>query len=639
MIPILYPAAERDYNSNGLGMLTDTISCTVQQELNGQYELTLKYPAKGLHAEEIKDRCIIVSKADPVSEPQPFRIYRINPVSAGTITVYARHIAYDMAGIILGPMSANSPSGAFEAIQEAATTACPYTFWTDRGGTAEMRYPRPRSLWRTLGGSEKSILDTYGGEYEFDRYKVKLHTHRGTNRGVEIRYGKNLRTLEMDRNCAEIYTGIYPYWYSEQDGLVELPEKILKATGEYGFERIAELDLSGEWTDRPSEADLRIKAQNWMTANHIGVPKISWKIEFLQLEQTEEYRGRALLERVLLGDDIHIIFPGMGVDATARAVNIEYDPITERYNSVTLGRVHSNLADTIVQQGQAIARKPSMTLIQQISKHLADSMGVHGGAVRLLDTNGDGNPDELYIADSPDPNRAVKVWRFNHLGWAASRQGYSGPWIMGATLEDGLMAEAITAGTLTATNISIDGKFSVRAGEKYGGNLGYLAGIGDAGQTNGIGMTGPSPDIYAIATEEGVALRAGAGIMYIVTDSSGKGRVKIIGDVEVSGSVIANDPNMYTTTKMCSGTYPMKHALPFSPRFAIVLGWGTGERRAVSFVYPGEGATITNLGNLGAKTNWKMGIEGNGIYIDSAGGDLAGVHNIPNKWEKIIAFR
>ncbi len=337
MIPILYSSVESAFDTNGIGMLPDTGSANVEQELNGMYELTLKYPNSGLNARELMDRAIIMAKPDPVSDPQPFRIYRINPVSAGTITVYARHLAYDLSGIVAAPISAAGVISAMAALKKSATTDCPFDFETDKTTAAIMNYPKPRSLWRTLGGSEGSILDTYGGEYEFDRYKVKLWNRRGTDRGVTIRYGKNLKTLEQDRNCAEVYTGVYPFWYNEESGLAELPDRIIYSEGTYSFERIYPLDLSAEWQERPTAKQLEVRARQWMKENDIGIPKISWKIEFVQLEQTEEYKGKALLERVLLGDTVHVIFPEMGVDASARVVRIDYDPINERYNSITLG--------------------------------------------------------------------------------------------------------------------------------------------------------------------------------------------------------------------------------------------------------------------------------------------------------------
>lgn len=150
----------------------------------------------------------------------------------------------------------------------------------------------------------------------------------------------------------------------------------------------------------------------------------------------------------------------MKVNASARAVKTIYDVLQDRYESVTLGKVKSNLASTIARQQQELDEKPSMTMVQSIVGALGDAItGAKGGAVRHLDTDGDGMPDTLYIADNQDPNLATYVWRHNYKGWAASKTGYNGPFVFGATLEDGILADAVTAAHLTAGTIrSKDGK-------------------------------------------------------------------------------------------------------------------------------------------------------------------------------------
>ena len=128
----------------------------------------------------------------------------------------------------------------------------------------------------------------------------------------------------------------------------------------------------------------------------------------------------------------------------------------ERYESVEIGQVRTNIADTIANQQQEIQKRPTSGAVQQIANSIAAAiMGAKGGSVRLLDANGDGEPDTLYIADNPDPAQAVKVWRFNYEGWGASQNGYDGPFQMGGALGVGLYADFITAGTLNAALVNV----------------------------------------------------------------------------------------------------------------------------------------------------------------------------------------
>lgn len=466
--PILYSAMETNFDHNGIGILSACVSCEVTEEANGIFELAMQYPMDGVHFAEIGDRAIIKAKADQFREPQLFRVYAISKPMNGIVTVLAEHISYDLSGIPVKPFSAPTLTSALSMLKDNAVVACPFDFWTDKATQGNFKVSVPASIRSRLGGVAGSILDVYGGEYEFDNYTVKLHNNRGMNRGVSIRYGKNLTDIQQDQNCSNVATGVYPYWAdAEGTVLVELPERIINAPGTYNFVKIRTLDLSSAFETQPTVEQLRSRTQNYINANNIGVPSVSLTVSFAQLEQTEEYKHLKLLERVSLFDTVNVEFPALGVSATAKAVKIVYDGLADRVKSATLGSVRANIADTIASQQQEIIDyskdKPSVSLVQKISSALAKAiMGANGGAVRLIDTNDDGEPDELYIADNADPVLAKKVWRFNYEGWGASKTGYDGPYIMGASFDTGILADFITAGILKG--VEIIGEFGTIGG-------------------------------------------------------------------------------------------------------------------------------------------------------------------------------
>ena len=455
--PILYSATETEFDHNGLGILGDCASCEVTEEANGIFELAMQYPMDGIHFENITDRVIIKAKADQFREPQLFRVYAISKPMSGIVTVLAEHISYDLSGIPVKPFSADSVALALSGLKSNAVVPCPFNFWTDKATSANFTVPTPASIRSRLGGVSGSILDVYGGEYEFDNYTVKLHNNRGLNRGVSIRYGKNLTDIKQEQNCSSVATGVYPYWVSPENGeLVELPEKIINAPGTYNFVKIRTVDFSQSFENKPTEEQLRKKTESYIKNNDIGVPKVSMTVSFAQLEQTEEYKHLKLLERVALFDRVNVEFPALRVSATAKAVKLVYDVLADRVKSVTLGSVRANIADTIVQQQQEIAQLPNKSFLELAVEALTGTiLGAKGGSVRLLDTNEDGEPDTLYIADNPDPEQAVKVWRFNYEGWGASDNGYNGPFRLGASLKTGFVADFITAGTLNAALVKI----------------------------------------------------------------------------------------------------------------------------------------------------------------------------------------
>lgn len=478
MRPILYTSTESLFDTNGIGILADAVSCKATEELNGIYELTMQYPVKGIHYSSIQEDCILFCNANRQRSPQPFRIYRITKPINGVVTIYAQHISYDLTGVPVKPFTAGSAAAAMAALKTNEAISSPFTFWTDIATAGDFELPVPVSARAALGG-ENSVLSKYGGELEFDRYSVKLHGQRGTDRGVTIRYGKNLTSLEQDENVTNVYTGVYPYYMDSDGNFVQLDGLIVYAPGTHVRQRILTLDLSSEFEEAPTQAQLKAKAEEYIEVNKIGIPKVSLKVSFAQLEQTEEYKGKALLETVYLGDTVSVEFAALGVSAKARCVKTVYDVLLDRYESVELGDARPNIADTIAGQQQAIRKvisQPVTTAMQNaINAATALITGNKGGYVILHSSTGDKQPDEILIMDTPDISSAVKVWRWNKSGLGYSSTGYNGPYGTAITQDGQIVAGYITSGGLNAAHVtasvlqSDDGRvqFDLAAGTLY----------------------------------------------------------------------------------------------------------------------------------------------------------------------------
>lgn len=452
---MLFKSTDTVFTTNGLGNLPDAISCVVTEERNGEYELEMLYPITGKRYEELSLRRIITAKPNPYSDYQPFRIYAISKPINGIVTINAEHISYDLSGIPVAPFVADTVQNAFINMKSSAAVPCPFSFTTDKGTTANMTVLKPSSMRALLGGTRGSILDVYGGEYEFDKFTVKLHNNRGENRGVSIRYGKNLTDLKQEENCSAVYTGVYPFWYSEQDGLMQLSEKVVKASGTYDFTRIYPLDLSQEWQDKPTETQLRERAKTYMSANNIGIPKVSLDVSFVQLAQSEEYQEIALLETVYLCDTVNVEFPELGVSSKAKCIKTKFDVLTNKYIGIELGDAKSNLASTICEQSQAIHETPSKTFMEQAIENATQLIsGGLGGYVVLHSSTDSKHPDEILIMDTDNIKTATKVWRWNKGGLGYSSKGYNGPYTTAMTQDGAIVADFITTGTMSANRIN-----------------------------------------------------------------------------------------------------------------------------------------------------------------------------------------
>ncbi len=359
--PILYSATETDFTHNGIGMLTDCLKCLVTEERNGAYELELQYPVSGRHFAALTQRALLKCRLDEKRGQQLFRIYRITKAMGGIVTVYAAHISYDLNGVPVAPFTAEGAQGAVQGLADNAAAACPFTFETDVSKLGTFENPVPASVRACLGGIDGNILEKFGGELEFDNFAVKLHASRGSDNGVQVRYGKNLTDLQQDENCANVYAGVYPYWTRKEtkDGqsttlYMELPERVILREGITEHSNILTLDLSGEFDEQPTEEQLREAAAAYIEEHQIFVPEVSLTVSFALLWQTEEYKHIRHLEEVSLCDTVTVIFPAMGVSAQAKVVKTVYDVLRDRYESITLGTVKATVADLIAQQNSTI---------------------------------------------------------------------------------------------------------------------------------------------------------------------------------------------------------------------------------------------------------------------------------------------
>lgn len=450
MIPVLYSSTETDFTTYGLGALPDAISPHVVEERNGEFTFEMQYPVDGTNYELIGMRSIIKAMPRPKGKPQPFRVYRMTKPINGIVTVYARHIRYDLEGVPVYPFTSSSLYTALTAIKSNMMVDNPFYFYTDKTSNVGMTLTAPATTTSLMGGSQGSLLDIYGGEYDYDEYRIFLKASRGQSTNVVIRYGVNLIDLEQEENCANVYTGVVAFWKSSQDDQYVMGD--VQSVGTFDFTRIKLLDRSANYEGTPTKAQLNNDAVAYANEAKIGVPRVSITLSFVDLQQIEEY---ALDDYTLkLCDQVTVEFEKLGVSATAKIIRTDFDVITERYISLDIGDSRTNIAETIIGISTKAEAAPTATEMQQaITATTAAITGANGGAVRVLDTNSDGLPDTLYIADNPDPNLATKVWRFNYEGWGASQSGYAGPFEMGATFLQGFIADFITAGTLNADRI------------------------------------------------------------------------------------------------------------------------------------------------------------------------------------------
>jgi len=447
MKPVLFPSTATEFTTQGLGALSDAISCIVTEERNGLYELEMQYPQSGIHFSEIQNRCIIYAIPSPYREAQPFRVYRITRPINGIATIYAQHISYDLAGIPVNPFTAGSAAEALSGMASHAAVESPFSFWTDKSTTANFSVLVPSASRSVLGGVEGSILDVYGGEYLFDKFFVRLYNQRGNDNGVVIRYGKNLTDVEQDANISSVATGVLPYWVGAEGELVQ--GNIVNVDGTFDFVRIMTIDFSSDFENQPTASELETRAMQYIKSNKIGVPSVSISVSFVQLEQTEEYKDLSLLEKCDLCDTVTVQFEALGINAKAEIVRIITDVLLERYESVEVGDIRANIAYTIADQQQKIEKAPTTSAMQKAINNATNWLtSADGYVIAVKDDNGTWK--EILFLDTPSVETAKNVLRINTNGIGFSTNGVNGPYRNAWTIDGSLVADFITTGTLNA---------------------------------------------------------------------------------------------------------------------------------------------------------------------------------------------
>lgn len=465
MKPILFPSNATQFNTNGIGRL-DAISCTVTEERNGAFELEMLISEVANHASDIEMSSIIVAKVPDKANLQAFRVYKITKPIDGKFKVLAQHISYQLSYVPVMPFEVLASAGAcaetFVKLKANAAENCPFNFSTDVTTVASFKINAPISLRSSLGGVEGSVLDKFGGEYSWDNYNVSFLKHRGvTIPNVSLRYGKNITDISQEKYISNTYTGICPYWKdSEGNNLVTLPEKVIHSqyAPNFPFQRTLTIDMSADFQEQPTVAQLRAAATAYLNTTGVGIPTVSIKLSFVSLADTEEYKQIAALQSVKLCDIVAVQFEKLGIDTTAKVVKYTYDVLLERYDSVEIGSLRTSLASTISNTNGAISALQSAmtTKFGQMGNDLRNEIDnatawlTSSGGYVIAVKNNDGSWKELLFMstnDVTDPH--ANVLRINENGLGFSSTGVAGPYTQAWTLDGRMVIGGTNVPSLT----------------------------------------------------------------------------------------------------------------------------------------------------------------------------------------------
>lgn len=477
MIPILYEKDETAFASNGLGRLRDCISCVVTEERNGIYECDFEYPIDGVNYDRIQCGRIIAVEHDESNDVQPFDIVGYSRPINGIVTFHAVHISYRQTALTVSGTNINSLADAFTLLGNAQPSN-PFNYWTDKDSTGFMASGDgiPHSVRSILGGMEGSILDSYGGEYEWDTWTVKLWASRGSLKNFTIRYGVNLTDYSEDTDYTDTYTSVIPYWVGQDaDGNDLIIQGDMQSTSYPSFNgsgRCIPLDVTDKFNSEdgtPTKAQVEAMGMAHINENQPYLPSQNIKVDFVRISDSPEYAQFKSLQTCKLCDSVNVTFSRYNIEGTFKIVKTEYDVLQERYLTMELGTLSITLSE-------ALGITPDSTA------DLRSGGGGGGGFTRtLLWSNGQGSQTSYSFNASFSDYDEIEVV-FNRVG-------------------DLITKRMVNSGSATFRmlwgNYIVERTATISSGTMTFGNGGYYSGYNTGSITNGAAYAVPSA-VYGI---------------------------------------------------------------------------------------------------------------------------------------------
>ena len=358
MIPVLFSKEEKQFRSYGIGPLFETLHAEVKRERNGQYNLYMTYPQNGQQASVFKEGMRIKADAGRRTPWQTFEITRINRRSDAIIEIWADHISMRLAKTMIKPKVEIHDADAETALRRWVSQLVGDDEWEvwsniDTVGSTAWSVDSVENARQALGGTRGSILDVWGGEFEFDNKRVNLWQNLGRKTPVVLEYGRNITKIEKENKEETVYTSIYPFARAEEDKIITIPNYVVdgKYIDMYDHKKIKLVDFSGEFDteeNKPTAEKLQKLAEKYVEQNDIGAPHEHIKIEYVDLSKTLDYQNVRYIEEVELCDRIPIYYPKFDIySKEAKVVVITYNVIKDENQSIELGVIGQGFGSTV----------------------------------------------------------------------------------------------------------------------------------------------------------------------------------------------------------------------------------------------------------------------------------------------------
>lgn len=410
MIPILFNDGATSFNTNGIGSLIGTLDANVIEKSDGTFELNMTIDSDSQYFDQIHVGSIIVARPNNWQANQAFVVEEMTNGIGGIVEIYAVHIAEHRSKLIPIKIFASQSSlaNALTAIKNNAMETFPFTLQTDKTSTAKFPNEYVRSFREILGGSEGSLLDVYGGEYEFDNLLITLRSKRGQNDGFKIIYGQNLTDINIEDSFdfTNTITGVVATYVDTEDNHVTSAVQYSDYVDVFPYHKTVVIDVSDEYETPPTVATLNTRAKQIVKS--LGNPLRNITASFTTLELNDA-------TMIALGDTVNVIHFGYGINTYMRVIEADWNVLLDRYNSVTLGDAKSKLTS-------AIKSSVGTSKFEVIDDQIVRRLDANDSSITSLNTTVSGHTTS--ITNLNTTVSAIKT-KTDALGTVAEQRGSS----------------------------------------------------------------------------------------------------------------------------------------------------------------------------------------------------------------------
>jgi phage minor structural protein len=343
----------------------------------------------------------------------------------------------------------------------------------DKLGTAYYEY---QNFMEALNSNQdNSFINRWGGEILFDNYEIIVNSRVGEDRGVEIRYGKNIKKdgISEEVSTGNIVTRIYPKAYNgykmSGKGYVDSPllkkyPTVKTTTMTFSDVKMAEDAQEGDEEkgtiicNSQDELDqaLKMKCEN-QYSNGLDKPSVTISVDMVLTGNTEEYKQYRKLEEISLGDTVHCRNARLGIVTDARVIELKYNSILKRVESVVIGdysyNYFNNVSSTVNRVQNAIRSDGTV-----IAEQVYGAINTLNAFLHAQSTAAKRTDSVAYLIEDLDQNSELYgAMEAGTQGLRLAKERKDGEWIW---------RTAVTAAGIIA-DLIVTGKIQDRLGKSY----------------------------------------------------------------------------------------------------------------------------------------------------------------------------